>query len=214
MSDLGQEREALTPEHVQVLEKAWAECRVVENGFVNPLVQRNIFEAGFRAALAARVEPQVDWDRVRRTLNEAVAAVPESRPLGHAAALEIIRNLVEGDPAEEDYSAWVAEGEDFLRKYGSAREDTERCEGCGMVLPNHAHECPAAIDAHLDSLGFPPTREDTERPDDCIAALERIAFHANGSRPQATFEAIARDATSVAEQGRVAVRDTEQEHER
>jgi hypothetical protein len=57
----------------------------------------------------------------------------------------------------------------------AAREDTERCKGCGMALPNHADECPATTNAYLDSLGCPPAREDTERPDGpcslCIGAM-------------------------------------------
>jgi hypothetical protein len=101
------------------------------------------------------------WVAAREEPQDEVPEIPEMwwTPAMQAAARVYGQSLYRSD----GYGYRVRE---IIAAYEAAREDTERCEGCGMVLPNHAHECQTAIDAHLDSLGFPPAREDTERPDE------------------------------------------------
>jgi hypothetical protein len=143
----GQEREALMRAYHERREqknrhRSWTfEC--FEAGFYAALAAREEPRTGveqkLRDTLAdallwlERIPPPEEevralgrglWDETLENARALLAAREE--PPSRATALEIIRNLVEGQDVDEDYGAWIAEGEDFLRKHGSAREDTER----------------------------------------------------------------------------------------
>jgi hypothetical protein len=88
------------------------------------------FLDGYRAALAVREEPKVDWDRVRRTLDEAVATagLRESAVRGHPEQRHRTMRLSDLVPPGTSVSDAVSMIEEGMGDdaYRGPSEDTER----------------------------------------------------------------------------------------
>ena len=108
---------------------------------------------GYRNGISQRYIDQRNQARIER--DRAISALRSARDT-------VSGILALDDQLTHEVARRLSSLNLYISQFDAARE---RCEGCGMVLPNHADECPATTNAYLDSLGF-PAREDTERPDD------------------------------------------------
>jgi rRNA maturation endonuclease Nob1 len=150
--------------------KAWL-CLACKANLCDDLDDKWICpDCGWTAAMlvdvvVAEQEPEALIDSVRAA--SADADLHDGRPLeddhrrpgddSHWATVVIDdafepREITEAESVELDESGLGIAVDRMWIRPGVRREDTERCEGCGMVLSSHADECPATTNAYLDSL--------------------------------------------------------------